>query len=290
MDAMTNVQAWDDGRGVGPEKLTARVFREVFIQAAHAAGVLRPTLDSYLRLVLNDKAAKRSDKSYARRLYTNYVRLVGGSGLPDWAETPQGVTDDEVKELLAPKPVKPAQASTNDALTVVDEYDVGLDDPTATFLQSPAWALKEKVSDPFTCEGGPLHAIMAEYVKGASHPFIRSFMCEGQRYCAVGSFVGTMQSGPHKGEKLNINFTVNPYRTRRDIPTDVLITVGDRAISLVHEDEKGLRRFLFVIAHKAGRKIRYWGRLSEKDHPTAARYVVMTDDAQGWKEVSRSEF
>lgn len=289
-------------RGIGPEKLSVRIFREIFTKSALKNGNLKADLDEYLRQVLSNDGAKRTDKTYARKIYLDLVRLAGGTGLPDWAkhqvEAEKPLTDAGIAEMLtgiSPEPppvvVIPAGATAPTSIdNYIDPNEISLEDPADVFLQGNS--VKEQ--DPFTADDGPLKPMMAEYIAKTTHPFVRHFQLEGRDYVAVGTFVGNIVKGEHAGKKINVNFTVNPYRGRRDIPDDILVTLGGRAVTLLNEDERECRRFLFVLRHKPGMKLRFWTSVGGKDLPGGARYAILTpvhgELATGWKQVTRAEF
>jgi hypothetical protein len=290
-------------RGIGPEKLSVRIFREIFTKSALKNGNLKADLDEYLKQVLSNDGAKRTDKTYARKIYLDLVRLAGGTGLPDWAkrqvEAEKPLTDAGITEMLtgiAPEPPVAVLQVRSDGLQLdtsdnyIDPNEISLEDPADVFLQGNS----AKEQDPFTADDGPLKPLMAEYIAKTTHPFVRHFQLEGRDYVAVGTFVGNIVKGEHAGKKINVNFTVNPYRGRRDIPDDILVTLGGRAVTMINEDERECRRFLFVLRHKSGMKLRFWTSVGGKDLPGGARYAiltpVLTSEAKGWKEVTRAEF
>ena len=310
----TNGQSSED-RGIGPEKLSVRIFREIFARSALSSGVLQSNLDEYLKTVLDTKTAKKSDRGYAKKIYTDLVRLVGGNGLPEWVskteKKPQSsLTDGDINEMLTGIPQDPpatppaAPKSQTQMVAAADDYidpnEISIEDPADVFLASINGTIKEEPCV-FTAEDGPLKPILAEYVAKTVHPFIKVFRLgtklpngttayTSERYVAVGTFIGPIAKGENAGKKINVNFTVNPARTRRDIPEDVLMHKGGRAVQIMNEDERGCRRFLFVVKHKVGRKIRFWTRVAEVDHPNGGKFVILTDDEAGWKEVSRADF
>jgi hypothetical protein len=340
-----------EDRGIGPEKLSVRIFREIFTKAVLANGNLKTSLDEYLKSVLTNESAKRSDKTYARKIYTDLVRLAGGSGLPDWAkkqvEAEKPLTNGDIDEMLtgitpaptAPKAMAPAalqcdvtgckgvaqdQGREGDAHVKIvlcgpcvsewriskesysvwlgkknaspvtpapdpdmylDPNEISLDDPADVFLGGAPGTVEPDPFEPI------LKDIIIEYVAKTTHPFVRGFYLDGVQYMAVGTFVGSVVKGEHAGKKLNVNFTVNPYRTRRDIPPDVLIHRNGRAVQVMHEDERGCRRFLFVVKPQKKMKLRFWTRVGENDHPGGARFVILDNvHITGWKEVTRAEF
>ncbi len=97
-----------------PETRAARIFREVFAQDAHAARHLKPSLDRYLKTVLDDPKSTRSDKTQARKLHADLLRQYAGVEppvLPEWAKEPK-ISDEDIQEILtaaeeAPPPLKP---------------------------------------------------------------------------------------------------------------------------------------------------------------------------------------
>jgi hypothetical protein len=105
-------------RQVGPETRAVRIFREVFAQDAAAARHLKPSLDRYLKLVLEDPTAKRGDKTYARKIYADLLRIFGGGepqALPDWAKPKEALSDQDIQDILQaaddPPPLIPAGMS-----------------------------------------------------------------------------------------------------------------------------------------------------------------------------------
>ena len=280
-------------RGIGPEKLSVRIFREVAVPAMKQTGQLKPVLDEYLRRVLIDPNSKKSDKTYARKIYTDLIRQTGApEGLPEWARrqtvAEEALTDADINEMLtglAPEPPRVEMDTYIDPSEIqIDPNEISIeDDPALVFLGQP----QRKEPNPFE---STLNGIMDEYRARLTHPFMRSFEIAGQRYVAIGTFVGKVMKGEDAGKSLNVNFTVNHYRTRRDIPDDILMQHGGRTVSLRHEDERECRRFLFVLRHQEGRKVRFWTRVGEKDAPGSGKYVIMTNDAVGWRQVTRSEF
>lgn len=104
-------------RQIGPETRAVRIFREVFAQDAAAAKHLKPSLDRYLKLVLEDPTAKRADKTYARKIYADILRVFGGGepqALPDWAKPKEApaLSDQDIQDILRaaddPPPLVPA--------------------------------------------------------------------------------------------------------------------------------------------------------------------------------------
>src|SRR5580693_5779277 len=59
-----------EDRGIGPEKLSVRIFREVFTNAVESSK-LHAVLEDYLKRVISHPQAKKSDKTYARKIYTD---------------------------------------------------------------------------------------------------------------------------------------------------------------------------------------------------------------------------
>ena len=304
-------------RGIGPEKLSVRIFREVFTRSALASGHLKGNLDDYLRAVLGTTNAQKSDKGYAKQIYTDLIRLVGGNGLPDWADPDKkgrGNTmqpePPPVAQAVAPQPealpaAPPAPAPSGVSVVAdssladfIDPNDIPLNDPADVFL---AGAPVTEEPDPYTGEHGLLHPIMVEYLARTSHPFVRVFpfsvtmpnglnIASGERFAAIGTYTGTLLRGDDAGKKINVNFTVDNYKKRQDIPEDILVHKNGRAVQLKHEDERNNCRFLFVVKHKPGRKIRFWTRVSDVDRPSAAKFILFTNEAPWWKEISRADF
>lgn len=270
-------------REIGPEKLSVRVFREVFVEAATKAGHLNSSLEEYLRKVLTNKSAKRSDKSEAKKIYTDSSLRLGGNGLPDWAKSlspsnEETLSDDDIQKIL--QGVEPTRPPVETRATVEDfDLDALLDEENARM---------EK--DPFLAEKGPFRSLIADFKPQSGHPFIRVFTVEGKRYVALGTLSGTFQVGQNTGKKINIHCTVNPYHRFRDVPDTLAVYRDGRQVSVHRDDELGLRRYLFCVRHIPGTKIRFWMRLDEKDEQGGARRILLTDDAEGWKKITRAEY
>jgi hypothetical protein len=280
---------------VGMEKLVVRLFREKFGRACQRAGILAPTLDEFLRTVLSHGEAQKTDKDYARKAYKEMIVWVGGTGLPDWAKDKTAETAHkaavEAAEMLGddpPPPPVPAPKATPEA---TPEPKADLFDDTSDFA-----SLLDDIDapvDPMLADDSPLRAALTEFIKAGKkrHPFCQSFYIGKERFVAVGTMFGKVERGAHMGEKMNIQGTVNPHRSFQRCPPEVVYQSGGRVLNLYHEDEETEeRKYVFVVRHKPGRKIRWWGRVNNQDVPGLARFVVLTDDAQGWKLVTRAEF
>ena len=101
-------------RQVGPETRAVRIFREVFAREVANAKRLKPSLDRYLKLVLEDPAAKRGDKTYARKIYADLLRVFGPDepqGLPEFAKPEPSLSDKDIQDILSaadnPPPIIP---------------------------------------------------------------------------------------------------------------------------------------------------------------------------------------
>lgn len=272
-------------KGIGPEKLSVRIFREVFARSAQKGGSLKADLDEYLRTVLTNKSAKRTDKSYARKIYTDLITRVGGVGLPDWAKKPEEapLTDQDVTDILSsiePKP-EPPKVATPSGMAVEDiDLDSMLDDG---FDKEPL--------DPFTSDSGALRPLLQEFLAKNEHPFIRPLVVNGEKFIVVGTVIGTIKSGKSEGKKINIHCTVNPHRRLRDVPEDIVLCRGGRQVSVTGEDPLGLRKSLYVVRPKEGLKIRFWMRINDEDQQGGARFIQLTSTVpDGFKRLTRSEF
>lgn len=272
---------------VGMEKLVVRLFREKFGRACLNAGILKPTLDEWLRMTLCHREAKKTDKDYARKVYKEMVTWAGGTGLPDWAkdrtaevEHQQAVEAAEVLGIEPPPPPAP-EAAPEAPEPFMDDFASLLDED----INAPV--------DPMLAEDGPVKKALNDFVAAGKkrHPFLQSFTLNGERFIAVGTMFGRVERGPHAGERLNIQGTVNPHKSFQKCPPEVIVHNGERVLNMYQEDEDTEeRKYVFVVRHKPGRKIRWWGRVGNQDFPGLARFVVLTDDEQGWKEVARTDF
>lgn len=96
----------ETARPIGPETVAVRMFREVFAEDAHSARHLKVSLDRYLKLVLEAPNAKRSDKTYARKIHAELTQQYRGKepkALPGWArglEEPD-ISDQDIQEILS---------------------------------------------------------------------------------------------------------------------------------------------------------------------------------------------
>lgn len=121
-------------RQVGPETRAVRIFREVFAQDAAAAKHLKPSLDRYLKLVLEDETAKRGDKTYARKIYADLLRIFGGGepvALPDFAKRHEEpvLSDKDIQDILSaadnPPPVIPEPVNYSSGGVTLDNVVPG---------------------------------------------------------------------------------------------------------------------------------------------------------------------
>ncbi len=266
-------------RGIGPEKLTVRIFRDVALKHLAETGRTKAALDEFLRRVLSHDGASKTDKTYARTLF----RDVSGGDLPDWAKNlkepaPEVMTDQDITDFLdaasesTSAPLQPAPAVE----------DVGLD-----FLEG---MIEKTPEDPFLRDGGPLKEALAEFLQSNEHPFLRVFTVDNQRYVAVGTTMGRAKDSHGVEKAINIHFTVAPYHRFRDVPESVAVYQGGRQMSARETDARGLRKYVFCIKHQPGLKLRFWMRVGDKDIPGGARFVILTDDRVGYKRVDRGSF
>ncbi len=268
------------GKPVGMEKLVVRIFRDACARALLSSGQLKPTLDEFLRAVLTNTSASKSDKDYARKVYKDLIAMTGGSGLPVWVRKEDEAKVQAAKDvdaILGDLGVEPSKAAVEEGSfedTELDELD--------KLLRSVDVA-KE---DPFLSADSPLRKFLAELVAKFRHPPIMTFHLEGQRYVALGTLFGRVRDDIH----LNINCTVNPYQSLAKVPADIMVYNGNRPLNVMDEDAHGLRRYVYCCRHVTGRKIRYWMRKNDEDQPSGARFVILTDDEQGYKVVTRNEF
>lgn len=255
-------------REVSGEALVARIFREVSITALVEAGRLEGVRDTFVHVINNHPSAKKTDKSYATRYADDMTAAL-------LARAPA----KEVPVALIEAPVvAPGELSQEDLATLLGNLDEDEDAYTSMLGTGPSFGdrLRE----------GPLRAIMDEFKSRHEHPFLRTFMFEGQRYVALGTLMGVLPNGPHAGKSINAHMTINPYRRFRDVPDTVAVVEDGRQVSLdetVNTSPAGdLRKFLFVVRHQPGLKIRWWLRLDNRDQPQGVRHVVLDVSQDGW--------
>ncbi len=315
-------------RPIGTEKLAVRTFREVFLGAAQKAGLLQETLDRFLRAVLDNESADSSDRKYAKVLYEDAIIRIGGSGLPDWARTNPpiplsqkpgfvGRTRDQMKDgegfvlnsaegpVPAPPIAEPSgTVSTRPNPTMEqpstmsdDDFDELLSDLSAESGPDQFSAFtdggRDEASDvqALLASEGALEQLITREFK-TQHPFIRCLTHKGVRYAAVGSMFGVIPTGPRAGHRINVNFTINPFRKLRDVTPDILVHEGGRMASIIRDDVQypDLRRGLYLIRHRPGLKLRFWSRVDDQDVESGRRFIILTDDAVGYRQVERKDF
>lgn len=200
--------------------------------------------------------------------------------------------EDDIDALLAAQIPPPPVVLTNPlvALSDADFYDMlqGTEDEFAQFETRP---------NALTSEDGPLWRIMRDrYAPKMVHPFVEVFEHEGARYAAVGSIYGVVPSGSLQGKDININFTVVPFRSIREVPPDILVRDdhrdGGKVLAITYENpvNPGIKKCLYVLRHRPGLKIRFWTRVAEKDAENGKRFIVLDDSPTGWAEVDRKHF
>lgn len=314
-------------RALGTEKLVVRIFREKCIDGLVRGLKLKDVLDDFLRVVLTSPDADSSDKKYARTVYQDAIIRVGGTGLPSWADAPEGsdprfwqdVREDpfacaHANEVPASCPCrstcyckgktcKPPQSNPGElsqadfdamiaAVSGVEDRTYE-DDVELGHDEFGAYTGHQTSNTGNAIVSGPLQRIMSShFIPKTEHPFVECFTFAGTRYVAVGSVYGVIPSGPSKGKTINVNFTVNPYKRLRDVPDDILLYSQGRMVSCTYEDPQrtGLRKCLYVVKHRPGLKLRFWSRVEDEDQPAGRKFVVLTDDETGWKATDRKNF
>jgi hypothetical protein len=311
-------------RQVGPETLAVRIFREVFAQTAMAHKALRPALDRYLKLVIDNPQAKRGDKTYARKIYTDLLRQHGEAAdakgdLPDWAKKQDEnvLSDQDIQEILSaadnPPPiiaptftqvVVDAAKDPDFSMTATDAYHthavsvtirspvVIAPAPAPAMAVDPLDSLLEAPPEP------PLHPLQVQCQKFLDElmitnemPFVRVFTAASPvgRYIALGTVLGTVNQGKHLGKKVNIHCTIAGYRRLRDAENDHFVFINGRALVVSGDDPRtGLRKHIFCLRHTPGLKIRYWTRINDRDENDLARFYVLTLD--GARQITRDQF
>lgn len=270
-------------RQIGPETRTVRIFREVFAKSAAERGHLQPDLDAFLKLVLEDKDAKRSDKTYARKIYTDLLRTHGSTPtLPEWATKKEPtLSDQDIQDILtAVEEPTPTLAGVTMAVEpALDSLDELLLPP-------------EPVPDPVLvhCEG-----LLDEFMKTNQYPFVRVFNVKVDalriaRFVALGTVLGTVAKGKHAGKKVNIHCTVAGFKRLRDAEDEHAHKVNGRPLGVSRDDETGLRKHIFCLKHVPGMKIRYWIRINDKDDTDRAAFIVFNESPEGWKRITRDQF
>jgi hypothetical protein len=199
-----------------------------------------------------------------------------------------GKSDEELVDELAASPeIIPGPRPSDSHVYISDEefYDLINEAEHDEFAQFS--------EHPFMRSEGPLWTIMREsYAPKMSHPFLETFEFQGARYVAIGSAHGTIPSGTLKGRSININFTIVPYRSIRDIPESMIVRDKGNVLFISYENpvNPGIKKCLYVLPHRAGRKIRFWTRIDEKDTNNGKRFVVLDDGVCGYHEVDRKDF
>jgi hypothetical protein len=256
-------------RAVGPEAKAVRIFREIFLKSSQSAGRLKTDLDAYLKAVLEDKDTKRGDRTYARRIYEDALRVYGGGAqpLPDWAKKHDepSLSDTEIKDILsaAEEPLVFHNPATETYTMDVDALDS---------LMLPAPDPVEEM-----CE-----AWLNEFMRNkGEYPFYRVFDINqsggrpAQRYIALGTVLGTVGKGKYQGKKINIHCTVAGFRTLRDAESEHAYYVRGSPLHVKRTDsETGLTRHIFCLRFKPGLKIRFWFRVDNRDVVERAAYLV----------------
>lgn len=292
-------------RQVGPETRAVRIFREVFAQDAQVAKHLQPSLDRYLKLVLEDPDAKRGDKTYARKIYADLSRQFNGEAkaLPDWAKKQEDplITDQELQEILSAAQTSPAAVTlTSSTAHTVTPASVTI---AVTAPPAPVGMDIDPLDDLLSLSPEPeRHVLQAqcqqylnELLLGAKMPFIRVFTAnvpasqdtqlrQGplagiSRYVALGTVLGTVTHGKYEGKKINVHCTVAGFRRLRDAEAQHVVHLGGQPLVVSTDDPRsGLRKYIFCLRHTPGLKIRYWTRMDDRDVYDNARFFVLTGD------------
>lgn len=277
-------------RTMGSEALVNRIFRELAITHLAEAGKLGVMREELVAMVNGHPSAKRSDKAYAQKHADDMLtaqrlhesRTGKKEPIPAPVAIPpvkKGMDAAEMEDFLA-----------NIEPTAPTSTDLSMDDLIAEAQKIPLRPYETLIAP-----DGPLAKALQDYLASNEHPFLRVFTHEGQKYVALGTILGVLPQGKNAGKQLNVHMTVNPYRRFREVPEDIAPLRDGRQISLSSATpqstpERTLRKFVFLVRHQPGMKIRWWLRLDGKDEPNGVKLVVLTDDAQGWKMVDRDQF
>ncbi len=275
-----------DGKGVGPEKLSVRIFREIFAQSAHQTGKLKSNLDDYLKSVEGHAKSTPSDRKYARKIHADLSRLCGERQV----SPPSTVKVDEQPKMTAEEIAAICDKSfSNEEARVL----TGLDDPESVFFGStpqtvePSLATHEKIK-----------AMFAEMKGKTTHPFVRiaeitDTSSQNGIYAGLGVADGRYtKPGPDLGKAFHVNCTINNYRRLREVPDNILVHHNGRPVTLVDDNkETGLRKTLYLVKFSDGIKIRFWSRIGDTDRPGGAKFVIFDSKAPGlWRMVPRAGF
>jgi hypothetical protein len=275
------------GRLVGGETLVTRIFRELSIRHLAESGRLEKMREEFVALVEGHPSVRRTDRAYAVRYADDMTTALLSLGISSTVPAP-----------VAPVPVPTTPVAPVAAVTAESD-EINLDDLLSGYMVAEGHETDDFLStitsgpqnplDGIVAPGGPLHAALEEFRTSAKkeHPFLRVFPFGGARYVALGTIMGVIPDGAHAGKQMSAHMTVVPHRRFRDVPEDIAPTLGGRQISVSPPAQDSLRKFVFLIRHKPGLKIRWWLRVGDRDEPKGVRFVELTDDAKGWRPSGR---
>lgn len=228
--------------------------------------------------------------------YTTFREALAWAGATDVP----GRTDLEVQELppvVSPEETAALKEILGEAAAVGDPValpDGALGD-LSIFDDVPALTDDATVSSSSKLIQYAIHTLLPEYsARKARKPSIKCYVHEGQLYVIV-----LTESGiPAKGGRVNLNFTIDPFRTYQKAPSDVVLQTGSGKAAhakLTDPDDPDHKWWAQFILHKPGRKLRFFGskeiaKGEWADVPAATRYLVMTASDPWLRQVSLEEF
>lgn len=259
------------GRQIGGEALVNRVFREVALTYLGKAGVLAEAREQFVAIMAGHESARRTDKVYAQKYADDMATRLAMQSPP-------------VIVPPAPPLTGMSQSDVEDLFAGLDQDGTGSFDDLVGLAQPPQSPLHTLMA-----ENGPMAPVLRDFLASSKeHPFVRVVSHQGQRYVALGTIMGTVLAGKNAGERINSHMTVVPHRRFRDVPEEIAPKLDGRQLSLEGDvpgstPDRQLRKFLFVIRHQPGLKVRWWVRLGDKDLVNGVRRIVLTDDAVGYR-------
>jgi hypothetical protein len=285
----------------GPNTQEIRTFINIFGRAAHKAGILRSTLDEYLKAVHDDPSSDRGNQYRAGVIFKNLLQQAGeDSTLPDYAviKPPRNRRSTSSKNDAPPKnPPTTQQEEDTQSLKIPDDFEVPpSDDSEGVLAQHEPKDLK----DPFfgtlatgiNVEGSlfdytpePPHpvqekcsALLDEFIAQSGEYFIRVFWIDTVRYVAVGSIFGTLSQGPNSGKRGGLHYVLGNLQTVQDSKEKHAYHVNGVPLEVKKTDPKtNLCKSIMCLKYEEGLKIRYWTRIGEKEVPNSKKVFVITD-------------